>query len=147
MEIIIKEQNGKLFGSTSVIGIGKRQPKLIYGKKAKELREQAKLSIDELATKFNVRPNIINKIENQTMSLDDKMFSKYNEIFNVDKEYFFDLDLETLILSGEGHIIKSFETSKECKKMYEDIMEEYFNAVENKDKYIIVDMTEERIEE
>ena len=39
MEIIFKEENGKLFGSTNTIGIGKRQPKLIYGEQAKKLRD------------------------------------------------------------------------------------------------------------
>ena len=38
MKMIYKEQNGKLFGSTDAIGIGKKQPELIYGKKAKELK-------------------------------------------------------------------------------------------------------------
>ena len=56
-----------------------------------------------------------------------------------EKDYFFDLDLETLILNCEGHILKTFETSAECKKVYDDIMDDYFNAIENKDKFIIVD--------
>ena len=57
----------------------------------------------------------------------------------IEEASFFDLDLETLILTCEGHIIKSFDTSEECKKVYDEIMEDYFNAVENKEKYIIVD--------
>lgn len=139
MEIIIKEENGKLFGSTKIVGIGKRQPKLIYGKQAKKLREKSLLSIDGLAKEFEVKPNIIQKLEEQKISLNDKLFEKYKNKFGIDKEYFFDLDLETLILSGEGHIIKTFDSSEECKKAYDEIMEDYFNAIENKEKYIIVD--------
>ena len=52
MEIIIKDENGTLFGSTKIIGIGKRQPNLIYGEKAKELREKAGLTIDEASAKY-----------------------------------------------------------------------------------------------
>lgn len=141
MEIIFKEENGKLFGSTNVIGIGKRQPELIYGEQAKKLREQAGLSTTELANKFKENEKTIIDIENQKRALNDKLFKKYAEEFNVDKEYFFDLDLETLILSGEGHIIKSFDNGKDCKKAFDDIMEEYMNAIANKDKYIIVDFT------
>lgn len=139
MEVIFKEAKGNLFGSTKVIGIGKRQPKLIYGQKAKELRENAGLTIDELASKFKMKPFDIERLEEQKQSLTDKIYEKYHKEFNVEKEYFFDLDLETLILSGEGHILKSFETSEECRKAYNDIMEDYFNAVANKDKYIVVE--------
>ena len=139
MEIIFKEEKGKLFGSTKIIGIGRRQPKLIYGEQAKKLREKCLLSIDELAKEFDVKPNIIQKVEEQKISLTDKLFEKYQSKFGVEKDYFFDLDLDTLILTCEGHIIKTFNTSKECKKVYDEIMEDYFNAIENKDKYIIVD--------
>lgn len=139
MEIIFKEENSKLFGSTRYVGIGKRQPKLIYGEKAKQLREDANLTIDELAQEFEVRTNIINKIENQQMTFDEKMFNKYKEKFNVEKEYFFDLDLETLILSAEGHVLKSFETSKECNKVYQKIMNDYFEAYRNGKNSIEID--------
>lgn len=143
MEIIFKEENGKLFGSTNAIGIGKRQPKLIYGEQAKKLREQAGFSTIELANKFKENEKTILDIENQKKSLNDKLFKKYHDEFGVDKEYFFDLDLETLILSGEGHIIKTFNSSKECLETFNDIIEEYENAIYNKDKYIIVDFTKQ----
>ena len=139
MEIIFKEENGKLFGSTNAIGIGKRQPKLIYGEQAKKLREEAGFSTIELANKFKENEKTILDIESQKKSLNDKIFNKYANEFGVNKEYFFDLDLETLILTNEGHIIKSFDNSKECLDKYNEIMEEYFNAIENKDKFIIVE--------
>ena len=139
MEIIFKEENGKLAGSTKIIGIGKRKPILIYGEQARKLREKCSLSIDTLAKDFEVKPNVIQKLEEQRISLTDKLFEKYKSKFGIEKEYFFDLDLETLILTGEGHIIKSFDTSLDCKKAYDEIMEDYFNAIENKEKYIIVD--------
>lgn len=141
MEIIFKEENGKLFGSTKMIGIGKRQPNLIYGSKAKKLREESHLTVEQLAEELNVKVNAINKLENQKISFDEKLFNKYADKFNVTKEYFFDLDLETLILTSEGHVIKSFDKSDECLKFFDEIMEDYFNAIENKDKYIIIDLT------
>ena len=141
MEIIFKEENGKLFGSTKMIGIGKRQPNLIYGSQAKKLREESHLTVEQLAEELNVKVNAINKLENQKISFDEKLFNKYADKFNVTKEYFFDLDLETLILTSEGHVIKSFDKSHECLKFFDEIMEDYFNAIENKDKYIIIDLT------
>lgn len=141
MEIIFKEENEKLFGSTKMIGIGKRQPSLIYGSQAKKLREQANLTIEQLAEELNVKVNAINKLESQKISFDEKLFNKYADKFNVTKEYFFDLDLETLILTSEGHVIKSFDSSNECLKYFNEIMEDYFNAIDNKEKYIIIDLT------
>lgn len=141
MKIIFKEENGKLFGSTKTIGIGKRQPNLIYGEQVKKLREEAGLTIEELANEFKENYKTISDVEEQKRSLNDKLFKKYHDKFGIDKDYIFDLDLETLILTGEGHIIKSFGTSKECLEVFNGIMEEYENAIENKDKYIIVDFT------
>lgn len=141
MEIIFKEENEKLFGSTKMIGIGKRQPSLIYGSQAKKLREEANLTIEQLAEELNVKVNAINKLESQKISFDEKLFNKYADKFNVTKEYFFDLDLETLILTSEGHVIKSFNSSNECLKYFNEIMEDYFNAIDNKEKYIIIDLT------
>lgn len=131
MEIIYKEENEKLFGSTKFLGIGKRKPNLIYGIKAKELREKSKLTIEELARKFKMKPFEIERIENQKQPLTEKIFNKYIEEFGINKEYFFDLDLETLILNSEGHVLKSFETSIECKKVFNKIMDNYFEAVKN----------------
>lgn len=128
MEIIFKEENGKLFGSTKIIGIGKRQPKLIYGEQAKKLREEANLTIEDLAKEFKMNAFDLQRLEEQKQSLTDKVYNKYKKKFNVEKEYFFDLDLETLILSGEGHILKSFETSEQCKKIYDNIIEQYMEA-------------------
>lgn len=139
MEIIFKEENKKLFGSTKIVGIGKRQPKLIYGNKAKELREKSLLSVDGLALEFGVKPSVIQKIENQTASLNEKICQKYSDKFNVTKEYFFDLDLETLILNGEGHILKSFENGTECLKKFNAIMEEYYKALSENKKYIEIE--------
>lgn len=142
MEIIVTEVNGKLFGSTKMLGIGKRQPKLIYGTKLKEVREKADISIEELAKEFDVRTNVINKIETQQMTLKDDMFKKYADKFGIDKEYIFDLDLETLILSDNGHILKSFESSKECNKVYKNIMKEYEKALEDGKTFIKVDFND-----
>lgn len=142
MEIIIVETNEKLFGSTKMLGLGKRQPNLIYGKKLRELRDKNNISIEELAKEFEVRTNIINKIENQQMALEDKMFNKYSDKFGINKEYLFDLDLETLILSAEGHILKSFKTSEECKMVYKNIMKEYLNELEKGNKFIIINFSD-----
>ena len=69
------------------------------------------------------------------MALEPKMCNKYTDKFNVTKEYFFDLELETLILSAEGHILKSFETGEECREAFEYIQEQYYKAMElNVDK-------------
>jgi len=139
MKIIVIEENGKLFGETEMIGIGVRKPKLIYGEQVKKLRESSNLTIEELAKEFEVRPNIINKIEEQKASLDSKMLDKYIEKFKITKEYLFDLDLECLILSIQGNVLANFETSDECKQVYNLIKKEYLDALKENKKYILVD--------
>ena len=143
MEIIYKEENGTLFGSTKALGIGKRRPELIYGTKAKELRKNAGLTIEELATEFKMKPFDLERLEAQKQSLTDKVYEKYKNKFNVEKEYFFDLDLETLILTAEGHIIKSFKTGKECREYYNEVMETYFEALDTGIDKLIIDATKE----
>ncbi len=140
MEIIFKEQNGKLFGSTNMLGIGKKQPKLIYGEQAKKLREQEGMTTLALAAEFGVKETAIRKIEEQRAALEEKMFEKYKNKFGVEKEYFFDLDLERLILTAEGHVIKEYATSEECSKVFDELMQDYFAAIENKDKYFFVEL-------
>lgn len=129
MKIIYKEQNGKLFGTTDAIGIGKKQPALIYGAKAKELRENAKLSVEDLANKFKMKAFDIERIEEQKQALTDKVYEKYKKEFNVDREYFFDLDLETMIVTLEGHVIKTFDTGEECLKAFKKIQDSYEQAL------------------
>lgn len=141
MEIIYSEEHGKLFGTTNLIGIGKRQPKLIYGEQAKKLREEKGLSTLELSKEFDVRENVIIKLENQTISLDEKLLRKYMLKFGVNKDYFFDLDLETLILVSDGHIVKEFDTSEKCKKAFDDLQQKYFEGLRNNAKYIEIDFS------
>lgn len=141
MEIIFKEENKKLFGSTKIIGIGKRQPKLIYGEQMKKLREKENLTIEELAKELKMNAFDLQRLEDQKQTLTDKIYEKYKKKFNVDKEYFFDLDLETLILSGESHVLKSFETSEECKKVFNEIMHDYFEAIINGHPSLVIDFS------
>lgn len=146
MEIIFKDEKNTLFGSTKLLGIGKRQPKLIYGEQSKKLRENAGLSIEELANEFKMKPFDLGRLEDQEQSLTDKVFEKYKKKFNVEKEYFFDLDLETLILSAEGHILKSFETGEECREAFDYIQEQYHKALELNIDKLVIDFSNFKIE-
>jgi transcriptional regulator with XRE-family HTH domain len=139
MEIIFKEEKNNLFGSTKMLGIGKRQPELIYGKKAKELREKANLTIEELASEFKMKPFDLERLEDQKQALTDKIYEKYKKKFDVEKEYFFDLDVERLIISAEGHILKTFETSEECQKTFKYLLDEYFKVIEKGYDKLIID--------
>lgn len=141
MEIIFKEQNGTLNGSTRMLGIGKRQPNLIYGIKAKELREKAGLTIEELASEFKMKPFDLERLEEQKQELSNKIYEKYKNKFNVEKEYFFDLELKTLILIAEGHVVKSFSTEEECEKYYAKVMDKYYDALHNGKNYIEIDFS------
>ena len=141
MEIIFENEDKNLIGSTKLLGIGKRHPKLIYGEQAKKLREEAGFTTKELADKFKENERLITDIENQKKSLNDKLFKKYKEEIRIEKDYFFDLDLETLIITAEGHIIRSFDTSEECKKTFDSIMEQYIKAINEGKTYIIVDFS------
>lgn len=142
MEIIFKDDTNNLFGSTKALGIGKRKPNLIYGKKLRELRENAGYTIEQLANKFKMKTFDLERLEDQKQTLTDKIYEKYKKEFNVEKEYFFDLDLETLILSVEGYTLKSFETGEECKKVFSNIMKKYFKAVKEGKSYIEIDFSD-----
>ncbi|MBQ7030821.1 MAG: helix-turn-helix transcriptional regulator [Bacilli bacterium] len=137
MEIIYVEENGKLFGSTKALGIGKRQPELIYGKQARRLRETAGLTIDELANEFKMKSVDLERLENQRQALTEKIFEKYSKKFDVKKEYFFETDLETLLLTAEGHVIKNFKSGAECLNEFNKLKEQYFECLNNKTKLII----------
>ena len=130
MEIIFKSKEGQIFGSTKYIGLGRRQPKLIYGAKAKELRENANMTIEGLAGIFEVKPKVIEGIENQTKALEEPMCKKYIKQFGVEKEYFFDLELESVIINDQNVVLADFDTNKECKEAFDNAMEDYFKALD-----------------
>jgi transcriptional regulator with XRE-family HTH domain len=136
MEILFISEDGNLFGKTSYIGIGKRRPKQIYGEKAKELREKAGLSIEELAKEFKLQVKYLEGIEKQEKGMTENNMQKYIEKFGVEREYFFDIDLETLILGDNGMVLKTFENSKDCKGAYKMLLEEFAKRKDNSIKNI-----------
>ena len=54
-----------------------------------------------------------------------KVLNKYLDKFNVDVADFSDNDLETLILAGDSHIIKTFNSSKECREYFDTLLAAY----------------------
>ena len=125
MEILFISEDGNVFGETHYLGLGKRRPKQIYGIKAQELREKANISLEDLAKEFNIKPNYLKGIEAQEKGLTEANIKKYMEKFNVEREYFFDTDLETLILGDNGLVLKTFDNSTDCKRAFEMILSEF----------------------
>lgn len=140
MEILFISEDGNLFGKTSYLGIGKRRPKQIYGEQAKKLREKAGISIEELAKEFKLQVKYLDGIEKQEKGLTEANMQKYLEKFNVEREYFFDTDLETMILGDNGMVLKTFSNSKDCKGAYKMLLEEFEkrkdNSVKNLDLFV-----------
>ena len=140
MEILFISEDGNLFGKTSFLGLGKRKPKQIYGIKAKELREKANISLEDLAKEFNIKPNYLQGIEEQTKGMTESNMKKYMDKFGVEKEFFFDIDLETMILGDNGMVLKSFSNSKDCKGAYNMLLQEFEkrkdNSVKNLDLFV-----------
>lgn len=140
MEILFISEDGNLFGKTSYLGIGKRRPKQIYGEQAKKLREKAGISIEELAKEFKLQVKYLDSIEKQEKGLTEANMQKYIEKFNVEREYFFDTDLETMILGDNGMVLKTFSDSKDCKGAYKMLLEEFEkrkdNSVKNLDLFV-----------
>lgn len=140
MEILFISEDGNLFGKTSYIGLGKRRPKQIYGEQAKNLREKAGISIEELAKEFKLQVKYLDGIEKQEKGLTEANMQKYLEKFNVEREYFFDTDLETMILGDNGMVLKTFDNSKDCKGAYKMLLEEFEkkkdNSVKNLDLFV-----------
>lgn len=140
MEILFISEDGNLFGKTSYLGIGKRRPNQIYGEQAKKLREKAGISIEELAKEFKLQVKYLDGIEKQEKGLTEANMQKYLEKFNVEREYFFDTDLETMILGDNGMVLKTFSNSKDCKGAYKMLLEEFEkrkdNSVKNLDLFV-----------
>ena len=140
MEILFIGEDGNLFGKTSYLGIGRRRPKQIYGKKAKELREKANISLEDMAKELNIKTSSLESIENQTKGMTEKQMQYYMEKFNVEKEFFFDTDLDTMILGDNGMVLKTFDNSKDCKGAYEMLLGEFEkrkdNSVKNIDLFV-----------
>lgn len=140
MEILFISEDGNLFGKTSYLGIGKRRPKQIYGEQAKKLREKAGISIEELAKEFKLQVKYLDGIEKQEKGLTEANMQKYLEKFNVEREYFFDTDLETMILGDNGMVLKTFNNSNDCKGAYKMLLEEFEkrkdNSVKNLDLFV-----------
>ena len=140
MEILFISEDGNLFGKTSYLGIGRRKPKQIYGEQAKKLREKAGISIEELAKEFKLQVKYLDGIEKQEKGLTEANMKKYLEKFNVEREYFFDTDLETMILGDNGMVLKTFSNSKDCKGAYKMLLEEFEkrkdNSVKNLDLFV-----------
>lgn len=140
MEILFISEDGNLFGKTSYLGVGRRKPKQIYGEQAKKLREKAGISIEELAKEFKLQVKYLDGIEKQEKGLTEANMQKYLEKFNVEREYFFDTDLETMILGDNGMVLKTFSNSKDCKGAYKMLLEEFEkrkdNSVKNLDLFV-----------
>ena len=140
MEILFIGEDGNLFGKTSYLGIGRRRPKQIYGIKCKELREKAGMSLEELAKEFKLQVKYLDSIEKQEKGLTENNIQKYMDKFKVEREFFFDTDLETMILGDNGMVLKTFDNSKDCIGAYKMLLEEFEkrkdNSVKNIDLFV-----------
>lgn len=140
MEILFISEDGSLFGKTSYLGLGRRRPKQIYGEKAKELREKANISVEDMAKELGIKASQLEAIENQTKGMTEKQMQHYMDKFNVEKEFFFDVDLETVIIADNGVVLKSFDNSKDCKGAFNMLLQEFEkrkdNSVKNLDLFV-----------
>jgi transcriptional regulator with XRE-family HTH domain len=129
--MIVIQEDGNYFGETKVLGIGNAKPELKYGKVAKKLREDANITVEELSKEFSIKAKLIEEMEAQTKGMTEDIMKKYCEKFNVKKEDFFDTNTARLILGEGGVVLKTFDTAEECKKVFEELMENYINAETN----------------
>lgn len=128
------EQNGKYFGETKVLGIGKAKPELRYGKVAKQLREEKGITLEQLSKDLSLKVKHIEEIESQTKGMTEDVMKRYCDYFDVKKEDFFDLDLEKLICGDNGVVLKTYNTSDECLNAFNNIMNMYLN-----DENVLID--------
>lgn len=129
--MIVIQEDGNFFGETKVLGIGNAKPELKYGKVAKKLREDAGLSVEDLSKELSIKAKLIEEMEAQTKGMTEDVMKRYCDKFGVEKEYFFDTNTARLILGDNGVILKTFDTAEECKKVFEELMENYIKAETN----------------
>jgi len=127
--MIVIQEDGNFFGETKVLGIGNAKPELKYGKVAKELREKANISLEDLSKELSLKIKQIEDIEAQTKGMTEEVMARYCEKFNVKKEDFFDTNTARLILGDGGVVLKTFDTAEECKKVFDKLMNEYIGDV------------------
>lgn len=132
------EQNGKYFGETKILGIGKAKPELKYGIVAKKLREEKGISLEQLSKDLSIKIKQIEEIESQTKGMTEDVMKRYCDYFGAKKEDFFDLDLEKLICGDNGAILKTYDTSADCIYAFEKIMEMYLE-----DENVLIDFRKE----
>ena len=135
--MIVIQEDGNFFGETKILGIGNAKPELKYGKVAKKIREEARMSIEDLSGKLSIKAKQIEEIEAQKKGMTEEVMKKYMDIFNVEKEDFFDTNTARLILGDGGVILKTFDSADICKGIFEELMKGYLNAREKKEDYII----------
>lgn len=140
--MIVIQEDGNYFGETKILGIGNAKPELKYGKVAKELREKANLSIEDLSKEFSIKAKLIEEMEAQLKGMTEEIMKKYCDKFNVEKEYFFDTNTARLILGDNGVILKTFDTAEHCKEAFNKIMLDY---IANRDLFI--DFSENALQE
>lgn len=145
MEIKYVSQDGAMFGTTKFLALGKRKPELVYGTQAKKLREDAGITVEDLSKELSIKKDLIEGIEATKKGMTEDVMARYCEKFGVEKEYFFDTELEVYICNDTGNIVKGFESPEECKKQYNFLKEAFLEGCKEdvKNYSMFVDFSKE----
>lgn len=136
--MIVINELGTVFANVTGLGISHAKPELKYGKVARQLREGANLTVEQLSSLISIKAKQIEEIEEQKKGMTEDVMARYCKQFDVQKEDFFDINTARLIAGGftggNPTVFKEYETAEECQKEFDMILEAYL-----KDNNIVVD--------
>lgn len=110
--LLIVSQDSKMTIYPELITVGRRQPVVVIGDKLKELMGNHNMTTDDLINKVgnSYRDNITRIVNNQEIPK-PKIVEKLVNIFEVDKDYFTDKELENVICVQGGIVVGTYDTN------------------------------------
>lgn len=141
--ILIFSQDGNFTGFVENIAIGRRQETYIIGDKLRELLGNKKEEIESLIKSIgnSYRDNINRIINNQEIPK-KQLLDKLIKHFKVEDDYFYEKELENIIITDKGIVVGKYLTNdkaKEIKQQLDEIIRNNYMS----NKPIILNMPKE----
>ena len=142
-KILLISQNENDTWFVNGLSIGVRQPRIVVGTKIKELLKEKNVSEEDFTKAFetNYHESLGRVLEDREIPK-EKLFNKIVDYFKVDKDIFYDKELQNVIVNDSRMVVGEYSTEKrarEVKKQIDDIIIENFKI----GKPIVVQMPKE----
>ena len=125
------------------ISIGQRQPKNVIGDRIREVLKERNETEEQFVEKFetNYRENIKRILKNEEIPK-EKVFKKITEFLGKEKEFFFDKELQNVIVNDSRMVVGEYATDKRAMEVKKEL-DEYITDCYAHSLPIIVRMPKE----